>query len=103
MGMSNEHKNTSDEVAGKNIDDYSITIPAKGYRVAAWTPERDGKGTPTQVHLVIELDGGPEIDGIAAMQLKTPRAVDELIGDLQRYRDQVWPLGFVAGEQGESD
>lgn len=95
--MSNDNENG---IAGKNIADYDVAILVKGYRTATWTPEKDGHGTPTQVHLVMELDG---IDGIVAMRFKSPRAIDSLIGDLLSYRDQVWPFGFHAKGQDDDD
>lgn len=81
------------EFSGRNCDDGPMII-SDHYSIYEWTPERDGKGKPTQVHLVIPValstPGKPDIRLEVAMRIKSPRALDELVGVLLRHRQGVW-------------
>lgn len=77
------------ETWNRNVEDLRV-IPVDNYRVAEWTPERDGQDTPTQVHLVLELKDAPFN---LALRLKSRDACDTLIEALTRHRLSVWPEG----------
>lgn len=67
-----------------------IVMPVRGYHVGEWTPERDGKGKTTQVHLLLEIGHeGPPI----VLRLKSRKACETLISALQTHMDGVWPKG----------
>lgn len=73
------------EFSGVNLDEMKI-FPIDSYDVFEWTPDRDGNGTPTQVHLMFNL--GPYK---LAIRLKSAGECDRLIGTLTRHRLGVWP------------
>jgi hypothetical protein len=58
-----------------------------GYSVASWRPSADDSAPCEQVHFILELKDVPPI----VMRLKSPRAANELIGQLCEHRDTVWP------------
>ena len=71
-----------------------IYVPAdKGcVHVACWTPEPDGKGKTTQVHLMIDLAevfSDPEMPKIVH-RMKSGPGVDQLIQLLAEARASVW-------------
>lgn len=77
------------EFIAKNLDEFPALIPISGYRVCSWTPERDGKGKPEQVYIMLDLN--EEFDGVSfAMRLKSKRAINEMIDTLIEYREEVW-------------
>lgn len=57
--------------------------------VYAWTPQRDGKGKCTQVHLHIKLRTDDAVTMVT--RFKSPRAINEFILALQKHRNDVWP------------
>jgi hypothetical protein len=74
-------------MAETGIEIYEID----SYEVASWSPGDVTKGDPTtQVHVIIHIKG---IKYPLVMRLKSKRAVDELVGLLTEYRDEVWPEG----------
>ena len=75
---------------GRNMDAIPLLLPVGGYCVAEWTPERDGKGTPTMVWLCLELAG--RADGAeVVLRIKSRLEMNRLIKALERHRDGVWP------------
>ena len=72
---------------GRNLADIPH-IPLDSYSVNEWTPERDGLGKTTEVHIIFDVREPPFA---FVMALKSPRAVNELIGILARHRNSVWP------------
>ena len=70
-----------------------VAMPDGGLSVCAWGPEEDGKGRPTQVHLVLNLGAVfPELGDVNFVQrLKSGPGVDVLIRLLAQYRNEVWP------------
>ena len=56
--------------------------------VGAWTPTPDGSGKPTAVGLSFVVAGVP---GDLLVRIKSRDAVDRMISQLARYRDEVWP------------
>jgi len=81
------------EMSGKNLDESPMVI-SDHYSVCEWTPERDGNGTPEQVHLLVPVTlgapGEPDLKFEVVMRLKSPRALDELVAVLLRHRQGVW-------------
>lgn len=61
--------------------------------VCAWTPEKDGKGKTTQVHLVFDLAAALGDPGLPKLvtRLKSGPGVDTIIRLLAQYRNEVWP------------
>lgn len=64
--------------------DLVFDIPELMVGVWSSAPEFDGK--PTQVHLIIDV---PEL-GALVTRLKSRGAIDYVISELIRARDQVW-------------
>lgn len=62
----------------------------KGLSVKEWHPLSDGKGEPTQVHLVLEVEGIPYP---IILRLKSRRLVDELMTALLSHAINVWGKG----------
>ena len=69
---------------GRNLDERPH-IALDGLMVTEWTPERDGKGTPEEVHVVFDVGTVSFV-----MAFKSQRAIDEFIGVLQRHRNSVF-------------
>lgn len=65
-----------------------LIAPDVGYEVASWRPGPPNSGPPTQVHLLVGL---PIPEMKAVIRIKSARALDELVGILLGYRDEVWP------------
>lgn len=76
------------DFSGRNLDERRH-VALDGYGVFEWTPERDGKGTPTEVHLVFDLEGEIAL----VMAFKSADAVDKMIATLMRHRNGVWGGG----------
>lgn len=75
--------------SGENLDTKpTLFVEMEG--VFEWTPERDGRGRPTEVHVVFDV-----ADGRARMimRLKSSDAVDLFIATLMRHRNSVWGAG----------
>ena len=72
----------------ENLEDGKV-VAALGYSVCSW---RDGPANSdipvSQVHVLVPLP----IDGMrVALRFKSRRALDEFVGVLLDYRNQVWP------------
>ena len=72
-------------------------FPLESWTVANFNEENDGKGTPSQVHLVFRLQGTKELEAAGEKQmpwfivrLKSGQAVDELIAALSVHRQEVF-------------
>jgi hypothetical protein len=73
-----------------------VYVPAEGegaVSVCAWTPEKDGKGKTTQVHLVFDLGVVFGDDSLPKLvhRMKSGPGVDQMIRLLAEYRGEVWP------------
>ena len=69
-----------------------VYVPCEGANlsVCAWTPEDDGRGKTTQVHLVLNLPN--VMEGFKVVhRMKSGPGVDQLIRLLAEYRGEVWP------------
>lgn len=79
------------EVWEQNLADDKETkyfLPAgEGYEVCSWRPGPAGSGPAEQVHVLLSMAPGMK----AILRLKSARALDELIGVLLEYRNEVWP------------
>lgn len=64
-----------------------VVLPEGELSVNAWTPELDGKGKTTQVHLVMNVPNVAKF----VHRMKSGPAVDQLIHILAEYRGEVWP------------
>lgn len=74
-------------VIEENVAD-KPTAQIVGYDVFSWRPGPAGSGGKcTEVHLVLPIH--PEVR--VALCLKSPRALDELVGVLLQHRKDVWP------------
>lgn len=60
MAAAKESKIPDAHFSGRNLDE-RVTVKLDGYSVYEWTPERDGKGTPTEVHLVFDVPDTAEV------------------------------------------
>jgi len=72
--------------ADENLDE-KPHFALDNYSVCEWTPQRDGKGTPEQVHVVFDVAEGAMA---FVMAFKSERSIDEFIGLLQRHRNGVF-------------
>ena len=70
----------------------------EGYDVGAWCPSTDGTGKPTAVAFSLKVRGL----GDMVVRLKSPRAVDELVALLQKYKGEVWPDAASDGQHRHS-
>lgn len=71
----------------RNLSD-GVYIVSEGYEVAAYTPNKDGKGRPTEVHLILDLE--KSMGGNIVMRIKSAEELDRMIEVLKIYRNQVW-------------
>lgn len=78
------------KVLEENVDGSKI-LAGLGYEVCSFRHGPAGSNVPvSEVHLLIPLP----IEGArVALRLKSKRALDELVGVLLDYRNQVWPEG----------
>lgn len=76
------------KVIEENTDDKPV-IPGLGYEVCSFRHGPANSDIPvSEVHLLIPLP----IEGArVALRLKSKRALDELVGVLLEYRNEVWP------------
>lgn len=65
----------------------AIVVPIEQYSVNSWTPEPNGQGKCTQVHMLVELKDFPHP---FAIRFKSADAINTLIGALERHRDHVF-------------
>ena len=56
--------------------------------IASWTPERDGKGVCTQVHIECLVKG---FQRPLVLRMKSRRVVQELVEALTFHMNDVWP------------
>ena len=82
--MSTEERNTLRPCADEKI------VESGGYSVCEWSPDEDHACGPTQVHVLLPIDGIMEGAAIA-LRLKSRRAIQEMIDTLEKHRDSVWP------------
>ena len=78
--------------SGENLDEreHPLVESGGGLNVYSWTPERDGRGKPQQVHLGIDIVvAGLPITVIH--RFKTRGALDALIDAMVKHREDVWP------------
>ena len=57
--------------------------------VFEWHPLPEGRGKPTQVHMVMNLEGTDDISLI--IRFKGPGTLDAVIAALATHRFNVWP------------
>jgi len=73
----------------KNLADLPPMVTSAGYDVFSWRNGPAHSAVPvTEVHLVLPLG---DTGGFVALRLKSPRALDELVGVLLNHRKEVWP------------
>jgi hypothetical protein len=58
------------------------------YRVAEYHPLPDGRGLPTQVHVLFQIRGIAEP---LVLRIKSRQAAREMIAALKRHTENVWP------------
>jgi len=63
-----------------------------GYSIGSWCPTPDGTGPAMAVAIQFDVQAG---NGTLPflVRLKSRRAVDEMIANLAKFRDEVWPQG----------
>lgn len=66
-----------------------LVVEIEQYGVFEWHAEKDGKGKPSMIVLMLTLKDTEDIR--FGLQLKSRRAASELIEMLRRHRDLVWP------------
>lgn len=71
----------------KNCDGMRIGA-VKGMTVCQWHPLPDGKGLPTQVHILIDVEGLPVP---LCIRFRSRVAVDAIVGALTEHANEVWP------------
>ncbi len=69
----------------KNINE--VVFPIEEVEVASWTPERDGKGKCTQVHMILKARGA---EHPMVVRFKSPVTLQNLIDSLIEHRDYVF-------------
>lgn len=74
--------------------DEPVNLAGQGYyeiesvEVAQFHPEPDGKGRPTQVHVMMTIS---ELDFPLTMRIKSKVACEQLIFALMEHSKEVWP------------
>ena len=81
--MTFEGKNMDEIMAGQRMAE----VPVEGLHVVEWMPERDGNGTPTQVHVYMPLPADIQV----VVRFKSQRTLDKFIAALTVHRNNVWP------------
>jgi hypothetical protein len=71
-----------------NCNQLGVVVPIKDYSVNSWTPEQDGKGKCTQVHVLFKMDI-PRMPGFV-LRLKTKHSCQLLIDALEEHKKNVW-------------
>lgn len=66
-----------------------VPMMIESYHIASWRPTKNLDDQCTEVHFQLNLEGLDDITFV--MRLKSRRAIDELIGTLSMYADEVWP------------
>jgi hypothetical protein len=79
--VSEEAPRNLEELQGEFFDLAEITI-------AEWHPERDGRGRPTQVHLLLKLVGRP--DSTFVMRFRGPDTLALIINALTEHGTNVF-------------
>lgn len=81
---------TTNRIPTNMKDGTYAPVPDGGLTVCAWTPEEDGRGKATQVHLTFDLTH--LVPGFHAVtRFKSAQGIDRLIRVLHEYRCEVWP------------
>ena len=63
-------------------------LPAEGFNVLSWSSGNVGENVPaSEVHVTLPI---PHTDILLVLRLKSPRALDELVGVLLQHRADVW-------------
>jgi hypothetical protein len=71
----------------ENINE--VMFDVRDMEVANWHDLADGKGLPTEVHIIIRVPGISMFPLV--IRFKSARSIDQIIAILQRHRDDVWP------------
>jgi hypothetical protein len=79
-----EEKNYDENLAELDI------IELEGIDIVEFHPLPDGKGNPTQVHLITRPKGAPENFRLV-MRFKSRQIITEVIDALVKHRNHVWP------------
>lgn len=58
------------------------------WTIAAWCPDDKAQTPPTQVHLILDIEGSK---AQTLLRFKGPDTLGFLIEELARYRREVWP------------
>ena len=75
-----------------NLDEMQIVaIPVDevGMQIREYHPEKDGKGKPSEVHLLIDAGA----DTLLALRFMEPDTLRTLVGALSVHATNVWPGG----------
>ena len=77
--------------SGANLDESDRPfVEFERIEVYSWTPERDGKGTPEQVHLKMDVKIA-DVPLTLVQRYKGKGALNSLIDALVKHREEVWP------------
>ena len=74
--------------------DTPVNLAGQGYyeiesvEIVQFHPEADGKGRPTQVHVIMTIT---ELDYPLTMRIKSKAACEQLIFALMSHSKEVWP------------
>lgn len=71
-----------------NLDD-KLIVEIEEYGVFEWHAEKDGKGKPSMIVLMLTLKDTEDIR--FGLRFHSAKAVNELVTMLRRHRDLVWP------------
>lgn len=68
------------------------------WSIAAWCPDDKAEKPPTQVHLILDIEGSK---AQTLLRFKSPDTLGFLIEELARYRREVWPNAEPVSLDGE--
>jgi hypothetical protein len=61
--------------------------------ISEWHPERDGRGQPTQVHVLLQLKGQPET--IQVLRFHGPETLAHIVNALLEHGTNVFGRAFT--------
>ena len=70
----------------EGMEFYPIVL--ESIEVVPWRPQSDGQGSPTELHVLLTVEGA---DLPLVMRFKGPATLDAFISALASHRFSIWP------------
>ncbi len=75
----------------ENVGAGTFLLHDMGFEIVDWHPQTDGRGKPTQVHMLLRTGDAPG-DPTIVIRLKSRTGYENFVRDLKAHADRVWPL-----------